>query len=267
MRIVRILVSLCICNLGYSSFMERIYILGVGIDPVSRVQALEMLLGFLEDDAQRHVMTPNSEMIVEAQHHSQFFTLLNRSALNLPDSAGLLWAARRLGKEIPERVPGVDIVGDLCGALSSEHPVFFLGAREGVAQKAAAALKARNPNLTIAGCHGGSPSESDAAAIIEMINQSDARVLFVAYGAPKQDVWIDRYLKDMPKICIAMGVGGTFDFLAGTQKRAPQWIGKSGLEWAWRFTHEPSRYKRMWNAVIRFPLLVLLAKHRRGAAQ
>lgn len=237
--------------------MPRIFLLGIPIDPVTRKEAVARIGEYLREEKQRHVMTPNSEMLVEASRNPAFGTLLNATALNLPDSAGLLWMAKLTGQSLPERVPGVDTVSALCGTLTEEHPVFFLGAAPGVAERAAATLKAKNPHLNIVGCFSGSPREEEAQAIVERIRAVSPHLLLVAYGAPAQDQWIERHLKDLPSVRVAMGVGGTFDFLAGTRKRAPSSLQKLGLEWLWRLFREPRRIRRIWNAVIVFPLLVL----------
>ncbi len=202
-------------------------------------------------------MTPNNEMLVEASKNHAFHALLNRTALNLPDSTGLLWAAGWTDQRLPERVTGIDTVTDLCAVIDDATPVFLLGAGEGVAERAASALRSRNPRLVIAGTFAGSPKPEDVADIVRRVNESGAKLLFVAYGSPAQDLWIDAHLKEMPSVHVAMGIGGTFDFLAGTKQRAPAWMRSLGLEWLYRFIQEPSRWRRMWNAVVVFPWLVI----------
>ncbi len=160
-------------------------------------------------------------------------------------------------QHLPERVTGVDTMTDLCLALTKEHPVFLLGAAPGIADKAAAVLKAKNPGLNVAGTYAGSPADSDAPEILRKIAVSGAQILFVAYGAPKQDVWIDRHLKELPSVKIAMGVGGRFDFIAGAQVRAPTAFRSLGLEWLWRVVREPKRIGRILTAVVVFPWMVL----------
>ena len=245
----------------YHENMKRVQILGVAIDALTMRQAVAVLRDMLAG-GKHHVMTPNSEMLVRAQKDDSFRSLLNSADLNLPDSAGLLWAAKVTGQELPERVPGVDTVTELCSTLPAEHPVFFLGAKEGVAEKAARQLMKHNPNLTVAGAYSGSPSKADAPDIIKRINDSGAHLLLVAYGAPAQDVWINQHLLSLTTVRVAMGVGGTFDFLAGTVKRAPAVMRKAGLEWLWRLLLQPWRVGRIFTATVVFPLLVLLRKNR-----
>lgn len=202
-------------------------------------------------------MTPNPEMIVKAQKNPDFMAVLRKSALNLPDGFGLLLGARMSGQRLRERVAGVDIVMKLC-EQQNIGSVFFLGARPGVAETASRKLRERNPELSVAGCHSGSPSTSDADAIVQTINASGATILFVAFGAPIQDLWIDQYLHQMPNVRLAMGIGGAFDFIAGERSRAPIWMQNIGLEWLWRLIQEPRRITRILRAVIVFPLLVVM---------
>jgi len=216
-----------------------------------------IIRGFLREGIQRHVMTPNNEMLVEAVHNVPFQELLNRSDLNIPDSTGLLKMARLTGQSLPERVTGVDTVTSLCRELTEETPVFLLGAKPGVAEAAAATLMRQNARLKIVGCFAGSPKEEDAPGIVNMICAAAPHLLFVAFGAPAQDLWIAKHLKDLPSVHVAMGVGGTFDFLAGVRKRAPIGMQRLGLEWLWRLLKEPKRIGRIWEAVVVFPLLVL----------
>jgi N-acetylglucosaminyldiphosphoundecaprenol N-acetyl-beta-D-mannosaminyltransferase len=226
------------------------------------MEALEMIRGFLREDRQRHVMTPNNEMLVEAAHHEDFRQLLNGTDLNIPDSTGLVWMARFTRQCLPERVTGVDTVTALCASLMEETPVFLLGANPGIAEAAAAALLRKNPHMKVVGCFAGSPQEEDAPAIVNMIRAAAPHLLLVAFGAPAQDLWIAKHLKELPSVRVAIGVGGTFDFLAGKVKRAPEFMGSIGLEWLWRLIREPRRIGRIWRAVVVFPLLVLIhGKH------
>ncbi|MCA9370329.1 MAG: WecB/TagA/CpsF family glycosyltransferase, partial [Candidatus Peregrinibacteria bacterium] len=162
--------------------MTRVNILGVPIDAVSMHEAVKRIQEMLKG-GKHHVMTPNSEMLVCAQRNDSFRSLLNHTDLNVADSAGLLWAARQTGQSLPERVAGVDLVETLLMTISSEHPVFFLGGRNGVAEKAARRLKMENGTLNMTS-YEGSPSPEDAPEIIQRINDSGAHLLLVAYGAP-----------------------------------------------------------------------------------
>jgi N-acetylglucosaminyldiphosphoundecaprenol N-acetyl-beta-D-mannosaminyltransferase len=237
--------------------MSRVRLLGVPIDALTASEVIERLLAFVSGKEQRHVMTPNAEMLVAAAHDEGFRTLLNRVPLNLPDSAGLLWAARFTKQHLPERVTGADTVERLCSALTPENPVFLLGAAPGVAEKAGLVLRSRYPGVRIAGTFAGSPRKEDEKEIIARIQEAKPHILLVAYGAPAQDLWIDAHLRELPSVRLAMGVGGTLDFLAGVRVRSPLLLQRLHLEWAWRLVQEPRRWKRIATAVVVFPLMVL----------
>ena len=237
--------------------MDRVFLFGVPIDALSTDEVQERLHSFLDIEVGKHVLTPNSEMLVDSVKNKEFRQVLKGSALNIPDSAGLLFMARATRQKLPERVTGVDTVQLLCASLTPEHPVFLLGAGEGVAEKAGEVLKRRNPSLVIVDTFSGSPRLSEEDVICERINKSGAHILLVAYGAPKQDLWIARNIIKLSHVRLAMGVGGTFDFLAGTRKRAPRIMQRIGLEWLWRLILEPSRIGRIFKAVIVFPFFVL----------
>lgn len=232
-------------------------LLGVPIDAVTMDQAVSRILRLLESHRQHQVATPNSEMLVEASDNEVFRRILQTTSLNIPDGAGLLFAARFAGTRLPERVTGVDTLQHLCRVLTAEHPVFLLGAQPGVAGRAAEVLKTQNPRLKIAGTFAGSPKETDSREAMARINATNATILFVAYGSPAQEMWIAKHLPSLTGIRVAMGVGGSFDFLAGVQKRAPVVFQKLYLEWLWRLFREPRRWRRIWNAVVVFPLMVL----------
>lgn len=234
---------------------NRVSILGVPVDCVTLTEARDRVLAMSVSGA-HHVMTPNPEMLTEANRNPAFKTLLQSSDLNIPDGAGLLWAARRAGETLPERVTGVDLLSAVTSVVGCPS-VFLLGAAEGVAEAAADHLRKKNPSLHIAGTYSGSPHENEEQLIVAKINASKAAILFVAYGAPKQDMWIRKNLPKMPSVHVAMGIGGAFDFLAGKRTRAPQVLRYFGLEWLWRLVQEPSRIGRIFTAVVVFPYLVL----------
>jgi len=238
------------------SFIKRVSILGIPIDALTRAEAAGEIFRMIGSGSGHHVMTPNPEMLVEARRNPLFRAVLQKSSLNVPDGSGLLWAARRQSSSLPERVAGVDLLKDIC-AVGSVPPVFLLGAAPGVAERAALRLRESNPGLRVAGTYSGTASPEDDDQIVARINSSGAEILFVAYGAPKQDLWIDRNLPKMLAVRVAMGVGGSFDFLAGTKKRAPAWMRRMALEWLYRLIREPSRLKRIFTAVVVFPLLIL----------
>jgi len=200
---------------------------------------------FIEDGSPHQVVTVNPEFVMAAQSNAEFRRVINSSGLALPDGVGVLWASRRLGLPVPGRIPGVDLVERLA-ALAAErgHRLFFLGAMPGVADKAAEVLRARYPGLVVAGTYAGSPRPEDEIAILARIHVAHPHILLVAYGAPAQDLWIARNLNRLA-VPVCIGVGGSFDYIAGTRPRAPRWLRQLGLEWLHRLITQPWRWQRM----------------------
>ena len=194
-----------------------------------------------------------------AQKDKEFKQILDHSALNLPDGIGVVWAAKRLGHPVRERVAGSDLVGLIADrAQTTGWRIFLLGAAEGVAKQAAIKLQERYPQTHIVGAVAGSPRVEDEADIAARIRSSEANILLVAYGAPKQDKWIARNL-ERTGVAVAMGIGGSLDFIVGTQQRAPRWMQRVGLEWLYRLVREPWRWRRQL-ALPKFVWAVLRTK-------
>ena len=237
--------------------MRSVTILGVPIHAVTRAETLAWVVDAVRAREPKQICTPNPEFLMTARRDPAFRDVLRAADLNIPDGVGLLWAARRLGQRLPERVAGSDLVGDIAAlAAQSGWRLFLLGAAPGVAERAADVLRVRHPGLTVVGTESGSPRPDDADRLIALITAARPDVLFVAYGAPAQDKWIaaHRQRLDVP---VSMGVGGSLDFIAGIAPRAPRWLQRLGLEWLYRLARQPWRAKRIFTAVIEFPLAVL----------
>ena len=229
-------------------------VLGVPVDAVSYDSWIEHIDAWISaGGGARQVCTVNPEFIMIAQRDPIFFHTLKRAALCVPDGVGLLWASRQLGSPLPERVTGSDGV-PLIAQHAAERGwrIFLLGAAPGIAERAAEILQDANPGLQFAGTYAGSPAEAEEDEIVALINRSRADILFVAYGAPKQDKWIARNLPRL-EVAMAMGVGGSLDFIAGAAPRAPRWLQARGLEWLYRLIRQPWRLRRM----LRLPRFVL----------
>lgn len=232
-------------------------ILNVKIHAVTNLQTLALIEQFILSQQPHQIVTVNPEFVVEAQTDESFRQIINQADLALPDGIGLLKMARFASNTpLSERVPGSDLVIRLA-ALShwKGYRIYFLGAWEGVAEKAIANLKLRYPNLRVAGHYAGSPAIEENDAIVERILPTKPDILLVAYGAPKQDKWIARNMERL-QVPVCIGVGGSFDFIAGIAKRAPHWMQQLHLEWLHRLIKEPWRWRRIWNAVPRFCWLV-----------
>ncbi|MFA6549998.1 MAG: WecB/TagA/CpsF family glycosyltransferase [Candidatus Gracilibacteria bacterium] len=256
---------------------ERINILGVPFDKKTKQETLSIVLNWLKENKKHHIATPNPEFLLKAQKNTLFKEILNKTDLNIPDGIGILWASsyiqnpkllRGIGllisllfhqksckKILKERVSGADLMLDICEKVANTpHKIFLLGAREGIAKKASENLLKHFPALKIVGTYSGNPDEKN---LTDRINDSKADIIFVAYGAPKQEIWIHENLQKLTYVKLAMGVGGAFDFIAKSKKRAPEFMRTIGLEWLFRLIQEPKRIKRIWNAVIKFPYTVM----------
>jgi exopolysaccharide biosynthesis WecB/TagA/CpsF family protein len=242
-------------------FTKRIHILGFPVDAITYDEWLDIIGNWVKESRAvcHHVCTINPEFIMIARRDINFANILKRADLCIPDGVGLLWAARRIGTPLPQRVTGSDGVPKIAERAAREGwRLFFLGAAPGVADQAANILRQKHPDLQIVGIYGGSPAPEEEDAIVERINASGADILFVAYGAPNQDKWIARNLPRL-KVKMAMGVGGTFDFIAGIVPRAPLWMRNLGLEWLYRLYLQPTRIGRMMR-LPRFVLAFLLSR-------
>lgn len=234
---------------------RTIRILGRPVSAITYAEWLERIGEWVRETPRRlhHVCTLNPEMVMIARQDANFRYVVERADLAVPDGVGLLWAAKRRGTPLPERVTGSDGVPIIAERAAREGwRVFLLGAGPGVAKKAADVLKGRFPGLQIVGTYGGSPDPAEEAAISEIVNASGADLLFVAFGAPEQDKWIARNAPRL-NVAMAMGVGGSLDFVAGVLPRAPVWMQRAGLEWLYRLYLQPWRIKRM----TRLPRFVL----------
>jgi N-acetylglucosaminyldiphosphoundecaprenol N-acetyl-beta-D-mannosaminyltransferase len=220
-------------------------ILGVRIDDVTYAEARVLLLESIAARTPRVVTTPNPEIVMLARRDAALRASLNRAALNIPDGIGLLLAARLGGQRLRQHVQGTDLVL-LLAAESARlgHRWFLLGGEGGVAALAASALVQQFPGLTIVGAEPGSPCVEDDAAIRARVAEvAPVDVLLVAYGAPKQELWLDRNLAHLG-IPVGIGVGGVFNYFAGTTPRAPAWVRRAHFEWLHRLVTQPWRWRR-----------------------
>jgi N-acetylglucosaminyldiphosphoundecaprenol N-acetyl-beta-D-mannosaminyltransferase len=231
-------------------------ILGVRVDALTYADLLARIAAFIAAGSPHQIATVNPEFVMEARRNPAFAAALERAELCLADGVGLLWAARRLGRGLPERVTGSDGV-PLIAQRAAEQGwrLFLLGAGPGVAQRTADILQVRFPGLVVVGAYAGSPATAEAAELIARIRETRPDILFVAYGAPRQDLWIGKY-REALGVPVMMGVGGSFDFIAGVQKRAPRWVQRLNLEWLFRLLSQPWRWRRQL-ALPRFAWAVL----------
>ena len=215
-------------------------ILGVNVDAVTMIQAVQKVAELVEKKIPSLVATANAEMLMMANSDFELQKILNSAAMVVPDGAGTVWAARHLGYDMPERVAGVDLVTNL---FSKGYKFYFFGAAEGVAGLAAENAQ-KKYSAKIVGTRNGFFSADDEPKIISDINNSGADILLVGLGVPKQEKWIFNNLEKL-NVAVSIGVGGTFDVLAGKVKRAPRFMQRAKLEWLFRAMLQPSRAGRL----------------------
>ncbi len=241
--------------------MKSVNILGVEVSDVSRAEALGRVQNALSSQFQHYIVTPNPEIVLAATQDGTLRSILNHADLSLPDGFGLKIAARILGVGLRNRITGADFMELIVALAESERwPLFLLGgANAKIAERAAWRLRYQYRNALIAGyASGGEVAFKDGkwiaseADVIQKINRSGASILFVGFGAPKQEKWIFSNLDKLPTVRIAMTIGGAIDFWAGVRRRAPRFVRGLGLEWLWRLILEPKRSGRIWNATAVF---------------
>ncbi|NUM25392.1 MAG: WecB/TagA/CpsF family glycosyltransferase [Candidatus Buchananbacteria bacterium] len=243
--------------------MDKIEILGIKIDNLSLQEVLEKIKRFLDSDQQHYVVTPNPEFIVASQTDGHFKEILNYADIAVADGIGLVKAAKFSGKRL-QRVTGVDLVWAVCELAEQINcSVYLLGAKGTVARRAGTVLQENFKNLTIAGAESGGeindPKEINFD-IVNKINASQAKILFVALGHVKQEKWIFYHLDRLKNVKVAIGVGGAFDYISGEVVRAPLFLRRLGLEWLFRLVTQPQRFKRIFNATIVFTFLLIKKK-------
>jgi N-acetylglucosaminyldiphosphoundecaprenol N-acetyl-beta-D-mannosaminyltransferase len=219
----------------------RRHVLGIRVDDVTLDDALSQMQAAIASGTPCHAITLNPEYVMRARADAELRAIIAGAAVVTADGAGITQAARMTSMPLRARVTGNDLTDAVARA---GLPIFLLGAAPGVAEEAAAALRMRHPAAQIVGIWSGSAGAVDDEEARRRINASGAKVVLVAYGMPKQDRWIDRNLPALAAP-VAIGVGGTFDYLAGRIPRAPGWMRARGLEWLYRLVRQPSRLPRI----------------------
>ncbi|MBQ6535933.1 MAG: WecB/TagA/CpsF family glycosyltransferase [Firmicutes bacterium] len=222
-----------------------IRILGVRVDEYDMQQSLDLIGAFVAQsgDELKQVVTINPEGVWLAQGDGELKRIIDDAALVTPDGNGVLWAARQLGTPIKERVAGIELLENICRRGAEEGwRIYLLGAKPGVADVAAQKLQEKYPGLQIVGCDNGYFRDREEQAV-SCVREAKAGVLFAALGMPYQEHWLYDHRRELG--CkVAVGVGGSFDVLAGLVRRAPALWQRLKLEWLWRLLSDPKRWRR-----------------------
>lgn len=230
---------------------EKRFLLGVGLTNATEKEVLEFIYTGLQKSHEKYyVVTPNPELLVIADRDREYKSILNSAKLALPDGIGVMLGAQIIGKPLKQRIAGVDLVKSVCNYVSKQPiTVGFIGAGPNIAVKTAECLQKMYPGLRV----GLVASEWS-----EELKSKEVDILFVAFGSPKQEIWIKNNLKDL-SVKVVIGVGGAFDFISGKVPRAPKLLRRLGLEWLFRLIIQPWRIKRQLS-LIKFVYLIIKEK-------
>ncbi len=238
-------------------FVRRpVAILGVPVDSFRMAEVLDLIDTFISMGGVHQIATANTDFLLKAHNDSDLRRILRRADLVVADGLPLVLASKWLRCPVPERVTGADLVPMLAERSAQKgHRIFMLGARQEVAERARIVMETNNPGLKIVGQYSPPPANislMDNANILAMIEECDPDILLVAFGNPKQEKWISMHM-DKLKVPVCIGIGGTFDFIAGEIARAPKWVQIIGMEWFYRFLQEPQRmFSRYFNDIVFF---------------
>ncbi len=241
---------------------SRVDFIGIPLNNLCMSETLDKIENAIVSNKQILHCVINAGKVVKIQNDRKLKQSVISSDIINADGMSILWAAKFLGYKIKERVAGIDLMENLVElAHKKKYTCFFLGAKQQVVKKVVAQYSNRYSKKIIAGFRNGYFDEKDEKEIIKKIKESDADFLFVAITSPKKEIFLNKYKNELKNINLIMGVGGSFDVISGTVKRAPKFMQDLGLEWFYRFIQEPRRmWKRYLIGNFKFLILILKAK-------
>lgn len=220
----------------------KVKLFNIEIDALSMRQTLDIVEDAVANDKHIHHTVVNAGKIVLMQEDKELEKSVNEADLINADGQAVVWASKMLGSPLPERVSGIDLMEKLVKrSFEKGYRCYFLGAEEDVVSNLITLYKKKYSNNVIAGYRNGYFKKSDEKSIAKVISQSNANILFVAITSPKKEIFLNTYKKELKNINFIMGVGGSFDVIAGKVNRAPKWMQGIGFEWLYRVIQEPRR--------------------------
>ena len=220
----------------------KVKLFNIEIDALSMRQTLDIVEDAVANDKHIHHTVVNAGKIVLMQEDKELEKSVNEADLINADGQAVVWASKMLGSPLPERVSGIDLMEKLVKrSFEKGYRCYFLGAEEDVLSNLITLYKKKYSNNVIAGYRNGYFKKSDEKRIAKVISQSNANILFVAITSPKKEIFLNTYKKELKNINFIMGVGGSFDVIAGKVNRAPKWMQDFGFEWLYRVIQEPRR--------------------------
>lgn len=242
--------------------MKKVHFLNTSIDNLTMPETLAIIDQAIQNNKQIHHVVVNAGKMVAMQSDSKLSHDVNSADLINADGQAVVWASKFLNKPLKERVAGIDLMEEVVSLANKQnYKVFFFGAREDIVKKVVEKYAKKYSPDIIAGYRNGYFSKDEENAIAKQIAESGAQILFVAISSPTKENFLNTYKSLLEKVYFIMGVGGSFDVVAGKVKRAPVWMQKAGMEWFYRFLQEP---RRMWKRYLvgnsKFIWLVLKEK-------
>ncbi|MDR1583165.1 MAG: WecB/TagA/CpsF family glycosyltransferase [Prevotellaceae bacterium] len=244
--------------------LPSIDFLSIPVASVTMQQTIQAIDRCIQSDGHIQHVVINAGKVVAMQKDKKLYDSVVNCDLINADGQSVVWAAQFLGKYLPERVAGIDLMENLVAlAHRKGYKCFFFGAKEDVVRRVIAIYAEKYSPKIIAGYRNGYYTHNEEETIARQIGESGANILFVAISSPKKEIFVNTYYKEiLHKVNFIMGVGGSFDVIAGITKRAPRWMQKTGLEWFFRFIQEPGR---MWRRYLignyQFIRLIFKAKY------
>lgn len=239
----------------------RMHLLGLDLDALTMQETIDRCRDLAHAGGTHQHVVLNAAKVVAAQSDDTLRSIINTCDVINADGQAVVWAGRFLGHRVPERVAGIDLFLELVRVAADDgDPIFLLGAEQSVVDRTARVLRERHPRLQIAGIRNGFWSDDDE--VISQVRAAKPTYLFLAIPSPRKEFWLNAKLEALG-VPFAMGVGGSFDVVAGKTRRAPKLMQRMGLEWSWRLLQEPRRmFKRYWNGNRDFIKLVISERQR-----
>ena len=232
-------------------------VLGIGVHSVTRSQAVVKVIRMIEEGGAHHIVILNPYKIQRIKGNNDLKTIFNKADMGLASGSGIEWAARMLRTPLKERVPVLSFMMDLIRiAEIKEYSIFLVGAKPEIVEKAFSNIKKSFPKIRIVGRHGGYFSSEREKSVIEAMRKSEANIIFVGLGFPKEDKWIYK-IKNEFKNTVFIGIGGSIDIISGDIKKAPPFFMEKGLDWFYRIITKPWRLGRLFRVVGFFVMAVL----------
>lgn len=225
----------------------RYKIMNTYVNVVSMDETIRRVEKIIEKGKPTQHVVINASKVNLMENDPELRRIVNSCPLINADGASIVWAAKKLGVPLKERVTGCDLFQELVKVASEKgYKIYLFGAKEEVVTKVKAIYEEQYPGIQIVGYRNGYFTEADEPEIVKNMAESGADMMFVAFSSPKKEYWVNKYLEQL-NIPFVMGVGGSFDIVAGVTERAPKWFQDHGLEWFYRFIQEP---RRMWKRYI-----------------